>query len=76
MEHISWPIKRTLGSSGSKILTHASGRRLPPIDSELAAIMYVDELLAGDGSILHIDSMGSVSAMSRAEEAYALRTQK
>ncbi len=30
--------------------------------SELAAEMYVDELLAGDGSVQYLDSPGSVSA--------------
>ena len=32
------------------------------LQTELAAEMYVDEVLAGDGSVLHLDSPGSVSA--------------
>ena len=33
------------------------------LESELASELYVDEVLAGDGSLLHIDSKGSVSAL-------------
>ena len=38
----------------------------PPIDSELASLLYVDEVLAGDGSFLYIDSDVSVSALPEA----------
>jgi len=34
----------------------------PPIDSEHAALLYVDEVLDGQGRFLHIDTTGSVSA--------------
>ena len=35
----------------------------PPIDSEIAAEMYCDEILDGSGRYLHIDSVGSVSGL-------------
>ncbi len=35
----------------------------PPIDSEIAAEMYCDEVLAGDGSWLHVDRVRSVSGL-------------
>ena len=35
--------------------------------SELASEAFCDEVLAGDGSLLQIDNLGSVSAMHRAE---------
>jgi len=37
------------------------------LQSELAAELYVDEVLAGDGSLLHVDSKGSVRGLSRDE---------
>ncbi len=35
----------------------------PPIDSEEASELYCDEILAGDGTLLHIDSVRSVSGL-------------
>ena len=37
--------------------------------SELASELYCDELLAGDGSSLYVDSVCSVSALAEAEAA-------
>jgi len=39
------------------------------LESELAALLYVDDVVAGDGQFLHIDSISSVSAMPEAEAA-------
>ncbi len=39
------------------------------MDSELASELYCDEVLAGDGRILHLDAIRSVSAMPEAEAA-------
>ena len=38
------------------------------IHSELASLLYVDEVLAGDGSVLHVDTPGSVRGLIRAEQ--------
>jgi len=38
-------------------------RRPPPIDSEEASLLYCDEVLAGDGTFLHIDRVDSVSGL-------------
>ncbi len=38
------------------------------LHSELAAEMYVDEVLDGSGNLLYVDRVGSVSALSRAEQ--------
>ena len=35
--------------------------------SELASELYVDELLAGDGRILQVDNLLSMSALAEAE---------
>ena len=41
--------------------------RIPglPLDSELAAELYVDEVLTGDGHLVTIDIPGSVSGLIR-----------
>ena len=44
--------------------------------SELASELYVDEVLAGDGSILQVDRIGSVSALDEDEDASGLLSRK
>ncbi len=39
------------------------------LDSEVASELYVDEVLAGDGSVLYVDRVPSVSALPEAEAA-------
>jgi len=38
--------------------------------SELASELYVDEVLAGDGSLLHVDTIGSVRGLRRDEDTF------
>jgi len=38
-------------------------KRPPPIDSEEASLLYCDEVLAGDGTFLHVDKVRSVSGL-------------
>ena len=45
-------------------------RRAPSIDSEEASLLYCDEILAGDGTFLHLDEDGSVSALAEAETGF------
>ncbi len=39
----------------------------PPPDSEVAAVMYVDELLDGEGKFQYLDRSFSVSALPESE---------
>jgi len=49
---------------GSTIL-----RKIPSLDSEYAAELYVDEVLDGNGQLLYLDNVVSVSALAEAEAA-------
>ena len=42
-------------------------RKPPPIDSEEASLLYCDEVLAGDGTFLHLDGLVSVRGLDRTE---------
>ena len=52
-------------------MTLPASRRLllPYLETESAAVAYVDERVDGDGILLDVDSTVSVSALSRAEAA-------
>jgi len=43
--------------------------RLPPLDSELAAELYVDDVLDGGGRPVYLDKVGSVSAVEDEDES-------
>jgi len=40
------------------------------MESELASELYCDEVLDGSGRLLHLDKVGSVSALAEAEDQY------
>jgi len=42
------------------------------VASEEAAVAYVDEKVDGDGHLLYIDKVGSVSALVEDEDGYVL----
>jgi len=44
--------------------------RPPPIDSEMASLLYCDEVLDGDGNFLYIDKDVSVSALPDAGDDF------
>ena len=45
--------------------------RVPPLDSEEAAELYVDEVLDGSGRFLYLDSIGSVRGLDQDEDGFA-----
>jgi len=41
------------------------------VASEEAAVAYIDELVDGDGQLVYVDKVGSVSALVEVEEDFA-----